>query len=392
MTIQKNSAKRKIETILAYLFFLFFVVEILSPMIQNRAFYLEYVIAFINPFFWCWLSEKKLSYRMVCCGVCIIAIVAIGHPWSAIKIILAIFGAVYLAYLWERHLWKLNVFLFASIAVALVQLALYFYDRSLAIAIGPSVIARAVWGSYAMSTYTNFYPIFGTDFPRVAGLGREAGFLASLIVSASWLLYLRVKSSSEKNITVKGVMYFLGYIASFSKTSFSILGVWTVHKFRRWIDMVPAGLVVFLWVAGCVTFFTLFSSQLLESDGISGAFLIRFGAYASMLSLEPSDFLFGVNGIDKIDSVVASAAYHGEGFFLGLGAWILSDGILAPILWVIALWFLGVTPTGFLVLLLLTINVNPNTDQNSAVLAYYIIFQYYRHGGSCEKTEISARE
>lgn len=367
---------RSIETVYAHLFFLFFVVQILSPSIGEKTIYLEYVVAVLNPFFWMWVKTNHFSRNTLFALLCLAGIACLGHAGTTVKLFVNLFGVVYLSYLWQRHLWRLEIYLTISVLFAVAQISLLPIDPVLAMSIGPGAISQMVWGPYGTATYTNFYAIFDWGLPHVSGLSREAGFMASLIVASFWLFYLRRKHHVRKEPKKRILMYLAGYITSFSKMSFAVFGVWLVHQFRRWIDRIPSIAIICAWLFVFVGYWYTHQEPLLTQEGVT--FLSRFGAYASMLGLDVRDFFFGIADLNKIDAATALAEYYGENGFAGFGGWIISNGILAILLWFFALKFFGVTSTGFLMILMLTINVQPDTNQNFVVLAYYIVFQYYR--------------
>ncbi len=370
------TTSRIIEKIYAHLFSLFFVAQILSPSFGGKTIYLEYVVAMCNPFFWGWLKTKRCSERTLLALLCILGMAITGHLTTMLKILVNIAGMLYLTYLCQRCLWKLNTYLFISIFFAVAQLVLMGIDPIASRAIGPEAIAQMVWGAYATPTNTNFYAIFEWGIPRVAGLSREAGFLASFVVASFWLYFLRSKYHIDNVQKKKTIIYILGYISSFSKMSFAIVGVWLVHQFRRWVDKIPSVVVLCGWLVFFVGYWYAHQGLLLAPEGLT--WLSRFGAYASILDLDILDFLFGIENLDKIGTITALTEYYGEGKFGGLGGWLITNGIFVFLLWFVALKFWGVTSTGFLMILMLTINVEPDTNQNFVVLAYYIVFQYYR--------------
>lgn len=363
----------KIEHIYANLFFLFFTAQILSPYIAGRTIYLEVIIAVLNPYFWKWIYSKNIfciykintKYIFTVLGLVLIAI--LGHINTSIKILVIFFCVIHLFYLYDKNLWKLNRYLIISILLGIVQFCFTFIDPLFATIIGPNAISIFIWGDLATPAFTNFYTIF--YFPRVSGLSREAGFFASYIITVIFLSYL------EKNIYNKKIclLYFIGYIISFSKMSLAIIGVFLVNSLRRIINYIPfaIGIIIFISFFSIAVDFN--KTFILDND----TFLHRFSGYISLYNLDFMDILFGTN-VEKIGDYPSKLIIAGNFTnFTGFSGWIIENGIIVLCIFFTILYLLGINIVGIYILLLFTINVSVDTNQNFVVLTYFIIFKYY---------------
>lgn len=369
-----NLLNNRMEHIYSNLFFLFFTAQILSPYILGRTIYLEVIIAILNPYFWKWVYKKNniykinIKYIFVVLGLILIAI--LGHIDTSIKILVIFFCVIHLFYLYDKNLWKLNRYLIISILIGIVQFSLTFIDPIMAGMIGPSAISTLIWGDLATPTYTNFFTVF--YFPRVSGLSREAGFFASYIMVTIFFLYIERKKYSKKI----HLLYFIGYVISFSKMSVVIIGAFFVDFLKKIINNIPMGLGVLLFIMVASIFVELNKDFILNDDNIS--FFHRFSGYLSLYNLDVQDILFGVE-VEKIGDYFSKInVVENMGGFAGLSGWIIENGAIVAGIFFIMLYMLGINMTGIYILLLFTLNVSVDSNQNFVVLTYFIIFKYYK--------------
>lgn len=366
-----NLLNNRIEHLYSNLFFLFFTAQILSPYISGRTIYLEVIIAILNPYFWKWVYKKNniyiinIKYIFVVLGLILIAI--LGHIDTSMKILVIFFCVIHLFYLYDKNLWKLNRYLVISILLGIVQFSLTFIDPIMAGLIGPTSISKLIWGDLATPTYTNFFTVF--YFPRVSGLSREAGFFASYIVVAIFLSYIERKKYPKKI----HLMHFLGYIISFSKMSLVILGVFFINSLKNFINYIPIGFGIILFV-GSVSIIVGLNKDFILNDT---TFLHRFSGYISLYNLDMQDVLFGID-FEKVGDYSSKSIMAGnlQGF-AGFAGWIIENGIIIMCIFLIILYLLGVNMSGIYILLLFTINVSPDSNQNFVVLTYFMILKYY---------------
>lgn len=361
----------KIEHIYANLFFLFFTAQILSPYIAGKTVYLEVIIAALNPYFWKWVCKKnsiyKINTKYIFAVLGLILMAVFGHINTSIKILIIFFCVIHLFYLYDKNLWKLNRYLVISILLGIIQFCLTFVDPVMAELVGPTVISTFIWGDLATPTYTNFFTVF--YFPRVSGLSREAGFFASYIIVVIFLAYLEKKINNKKIY----LLYFIGYIISFSKMSLAILGVLFINFFKKFINNIPSLVGVLLFIM-FISIFVELNKDFILTDP---TFLHRFSGYISLYNLDLQDILLGID-FEKIGDY-PSKVVMAENLqsFAGFAGWIIENGIIVICIFFIILYLLGINMAGIYILLLFTINVSPDSNQNFVVLTYFIILKYY---------------
>ena len=363
--------KFKLEKLYANLFFLFFTAQILSPYILGKTFYLEICIAALNPFFWSWLksnnNSNKIGIKYIFVLICLFFIAICGHIDTAVKLIINFFLVVHLFYIYNKNLWKLEKYMVISIILAIFQFYFSLTDPNIAGLIGPSNIANIVWGDFATPTYTNFFTVF--LFPRVSGLSREAGFFASLISVIIFFHFLEKNRIKNK----LSIIYWIGYIISFSKMSFVLFLAMIIDKAKKIIIYIPTfgGIILF------IMFMSVFSN--LNKDFIldDATFLHRMGGYISLFNLNFEDLLLGINSMQIGDIMSKSILAYDLKSFAGLSGWIISNGIIVAFIFFLMLYFLNINIVGMLILLAFTLNVSPDSNQNFVVLTYFIIFKYY---------------
>ncbi len=363
------------EKIFAFLFALFFVAQILSPSINHKTIYLEWLVMAVNPYFWRWLLPVKINERKIYICLLLMMIGILGHPLTAMKIVMNIYSAMALVYLWRKRIWYINFFIYISILVSVLQLAFFAVDVNLAMMIGPQNISSLVWGSYATETFTNLYDAMGIGIPRASGLSREAGFLASLLAVA--ILHRIIDQYTEKSSLLTRFVYVVGYITSFSKMSLVIVPAYIVTKLSRYINKVFS---VF-WIGLFFVLMLIFWNGETEflNDTVNITYLSRFGAYDSIWYLDCMQLILGEDNLSKIGGISAINEYYGENSFAGLGGWVITNGLLVLLLFVLLLKFMQINPIGAMLLLLLTVNVQPDTNQNFVVYTWFLCIEYYRN-------------
>ena len=364
------------EKIFAHMFCFFFIAQILSPMIGGKSLYIDFILVLINPFFLLWLGRRRISMTGLYVGFSLGMIAILGNPMTSIKIIFTLIEMGYLFYLYDNKLWYINRYISFSIIVALVQFYGLFFAPEISLMFSPEVISTSIWGSYAMITNPNFYSLLDGGLPHVSGLSREAGFMASLLLSGICVDYLFSEERYWKTSKISRVLYMIGYIITFTKISLLVLPLYIIHRFRRFIDMIPVSVVVFFWIFGMTVLWSLYQEFLLDPSNLT--FLHRFGAYATLWNLDAVELLLGTEKLQNIDSFIAYTMAMDYESFAGFGGWLITNGMLTGMVYLLSLWRLHVTSTGLLLLLLLTINVHVDTNQNFVVLAYFIVFKYYR--------------
>ena len=368
--IEEDKVPKK-EKIIAFLFSVFFVAQILSPSINEKTIYLEVILMIINPYFWRWIMPIKITFNKVCILILLLIISVLGYPMTALKISINIFSATALMYLWERKIWFIEYIVYVSIFVALLQLSLMAIDFELAMMLGPNNISKSIWGSFATQTYTNFYDALGIGIPRASGLSREAGFLASLLVAV-----ITHKIIIGSNSKFANLMYLIGYVVSFSKMSLVLFFSWLITKINKYVNKIH----FVLWLAIFLLLMLMFwhGSDDFLNDGLNITYLSRFGAYDSLWYMDIKQLLLGEDDLSKVGGISAINEYYGENLYAGLGGWIISNGLLVLLLFCGILWMLEINSSGIILMLLLTINVQLDTNQNFVVYTWFLCIQYFR--------------
>lgn len=362
------------EKILVNLFFIFFTFQILSPYINGKTIYLEVFIMSLNPYFVLWLINGKIKKKLFIIIYLSFLLLGILNIGSCLKLFTTCILVIYFFYIWEKKLFYLEYYVIISVIFAVFQFIFLLINPSLAYIIGPENISKVMWGKYATPTYTNFYTIF--FIPRVSGLSREAGFLASLICIVIFLLYIQRERENKRSSVILKIFLFIGYVLSFSKMSIIILFLILIEKFKNYINKIPYVLIVIIYVVFWIVFWSYNKEYLLDPKNIT--FLHRFGGYLTLTELNYKELLFGVNSIENIHSIYSYQCFiSGFNFFAGFAGFIISRGLVFTIIWLLFLFLIGVTPSGILLLLLSTINVQLDTNQNFVVLSYFIVFKYY---------------
>lgn len=362
-----------LEKILSNLFFLFFIAQILSPSIGDRTIYLEVLVAIINPFFIVWIKNQPIKKRYFFIYVAILAILVIGNISLAIKFFAISVGVLFLYYSYNRNIFFIKPYIVLSILLAVFQLYFTFFNPELARLIGPTNIAQMIWGNYATATFTNFYTVFW--FPRVSGLSREAGFFASFLVAYILFLYLDNKNKHISSSYLYKILLVVGYVVSFSKMSLVLIAVFVLNQLKYLIDKIPFLLTLLVFVLCLMFFWDSQRNYLLEYENIT--FLHRFGGYASLFDVDLLQLLFGINSPSEINTQLAYIVNEDLKNFAGFSGFILHNGILVVTILLVALYYMGISSTGLIILLLLTINVQLDTNQNFVVLSYFIILKFF---------------
>lgn len=265
-----------------------------------------------------------------------------------------------------------------SIFVAIVQFVLYYTMPELSIILGPQSISEFIWGEYATITNTNFYEAI-SGITRVSGLSREAGFFASLLNCVILYHYLESKTKGVKISWTYILFWLVAYVISFSKMSLLIIPMLIIIALKRQINSIPAFTILLLFYF--FQFIFWYHSQFLLADG-NTTFTHRFGAYGILPDYNNTiDLIFGMKEVShhQFDGTFAKKYFEiidGLGPFGGMGAYIMYNGIILTTLLFIVLIHTGISSTGLLLLLLLTINVQLDTNQNFVVLAYFISLKY----------------
>jgi len=373
--------QRRIEVILSNVFYLLFCGQILSPAVGNVTIYLENLVALANPFFLSWLIARYNNAQALLMALLLVTFsVATGDAVLVFKLVAFFISIAYIMYTYERQMFYLFRYVALSAILAILQFSLIFVDPGLAYNVGPTSISTALWGKYATGTFTNFYTIFA--FARVSGLSREGGFLATLVLNCI-IIYVVDPSLARYKSRWILTLLIVAFVLSFSKMSLLLIPALLVFKFRRWIDRIPLPVIPVVVTLFLIRFWAGYVGFLTDDD--NGTYLQRFGGYVALADLDTHQLLFGIDHLGQAHSYVAQAAlsmpYENFDYFAGFAGYILGHGLIVTALTVAMLWLLGVSSAGFLMLLVLTMNVDITTNQNFVTLTYFMIFTYLSNGG-----------
>lgn len=297
----------------------------------------------------------------------------------------------YLFYAADSKVFYLKRYFIVSIIVAILQFCLFYISPDLSLALGPSNIAKTLWGEYATQTYTNFFEV-NIGIIRVSGLSREAGFFASLLICVIFLFYMNYRLYGMKISKFFFTLLCIAFVISFSKMSLMIVPVYLCVRYRKAIDRVPHFFVV-------LSVLLLFIALWYHSDFLAietnTTFTHRFGAYGILPDIKDvSHLLLGNPHLSPQDYYDLYARRYMNiinqfDAFAGMGGYILSNGLLLTAMLLIVLCNTGLSSTGLLLLLILTVNVSLDSNQNFVALAYYISFKYFY--GSVKNVAIQIR-
>lgn len=373
------------EKILANLFYLFFVCQIFSPYVNGMTIYIEVLIALFNPYFYLWLKRQKIPKEFFLFTLILSLVLCVSGVKHAANFLVIIILVSHLIYTFTENLFYLYRYLLISIGIGIIQIVLYFIDFHYAILLGPNNISHLVWGSYATPTNTNFFPIL--YFVRVSGLSREGGFFASLIL-ISILLTSELNFNSLKKLKIIKFALCIGFAISLSKMSLILIPCWIIMKNRKIIDIIPTPISVISFIVFFLVFWSYNSNVLYNIE--YATFLHRFGGYLAFKDLTIKQLLFGVENIHQINSIGIIKILDIYDNVAGFPGFIFNNGFFIFIAMVTGLALCGVKSSGFLILLLSTINVELLTNQNFVVLSYFFLFilnDKFRFNLECRKLE-----
>ncbi|SAL82267.1 exopolysaccharide biosynthesis-like tyrosine-protein kinase [Caballeronia arvi] len=355
--------------IVSILFYMFFTCVIFNPRVNGFTIYFYLFVPFLDPSFLRFLTSTARSWS----GPLLVAVAVslLGSPSVAVRVVSIAICIGYLMYTMGRHICYLHHWMAINVAFAIVQFGLYYVDKGLAAQLGPTLLARTIWGQYATATYSNFYEIF--YFARASGFSREAGFFSSLLVS-SLIAHLLTEKVNKRIVA----MYCVGLFICFSKSSLFIFIFLALFPFRQKLRLIHPLLVltVFIGVVGLTGLY-------LESHTFFGSttFSHRLGGYPFMLQEKLEDLLGGVTA-----EYVRSHYMYMPSFrlieyelssgvpFAGLPANVAEMGLFSALLLFGVVAFTASDGFVMLLLLLLTSTVSLTTVSSFVCIAYLILY------------------
>ena len=355
--------------IVSAIFYMFFTCVIFNPRVNGFTIYFYLFVPFLDLSFLRFLSATARSWS----GPLLIAVAVslLGSPSAAMRVVSIAICIGYLMYTMGRRICYLHQWMAINVVFAVLQFVLYYVDRGLAEQLGPTMLARTIWGEYATRTYSNFYEIF--YFARASGFSREAGFFSSLLV-ASLIAHLLTEKVNKKIVA----MYCVGLFLCFSKSSlilFIFLALFPLRQKLRIIHPLVV-LVAFIGVVGLVGIY-------LGSHTFYGSttFAHRFNGYPFMLDAKLEDILGGVTAEDVTSHYMYMPSFRlleyelSSGVpFAGLPASVAEMGLFSALLLFGVVAFTASDGFVMLLLLLITSTVSMTTVTSFVGIAYMILY------------------
>ena len=359
--------------ILAHLFFLFFTCIILSPEINKQTFYLYWIIPIFDFSFILNLKNIKIKRKILLCILSITIILVIYRQFITIlRIYLIIYTLLYLNYLnRSNYFYLLYKYMNFNIIVAIFQFGFGYINPKIAYQIGPTNIAKIIWGNYATVTFTNFYSI--GFLKRASGLSREVGFFASLLII---VIMIYCEDRKIKKSKIQYLLFFIGYIIGFSKMSFILPAYFLLKKIKKYINIFSLAIGSGIIIIGIICVSIYLNSRGYFNIESHVTWIHRLGGYFIITQYNLREFLYPLPNIAKIYEkypIMYLKYIMDNDFFTGLSHMILHMGIIIYILFLLLLKECKVTSYKYLILVLLCFNTSFITVTSYIVLNYYLI-------------------
>lgn len=362
---RSESTARPFTRLISNIYFMMFTWQIFSPTYFGVTIYLECFVALLNPDFWVWLLNVKLKRTAVAAFVILCATYLFVDPPSALASVFTAITVLYLVYAFETRTFYLYRYLLVSIGVAIAQYYLIQHHPAQALRIGPTALAKDVWGAHATATYSNFYAVVG-NVTRVSGLSREAGFFASLLIEAI-CLYALTKGRSKLLYIVFAAAFYI----SLSKMSFVIVALVLVVRYRKRLARIPWPPVLAAWLIG--TYLVVSAQRDWLLDPSRGTYLVRFGASLQYPYMTVHQWLVGT----PMSAIASPFTKHFTAIGIdgkGVPGFIVAEGLIVFGAYLLFWACAGIRTPGVLFLCLGSLNETFRTCQNYVSLAYFFAF------------------
>ena len=369
--------KIKYENIIAFLFFIFFTTPILSPSIGNFTVYIHWFIPFLDLKFTKSLFTIKIKkmYAIEILGVAVL-IALLGKYVLLLKVVFLILTLIYMNYCKKNNMfkylyWGVNF----NILIGIAQFAFYYINPNIARLIGPTNIAKTIWGNYATDTFTNLYAIF--KFVRVSGWSREAGFFASLII-ITFLTYMYDDDIKKKNF-IQILMFVIGYIISFSKSSFIVIPLVLILVFRKYLNKIPYYISIIGFILCMIIISNMFNITGMYNE-TNESLVHRISGYSVIFDLNPKEVLVGVDTVKDLNENAIQKNNFIQYIFnleqyCGIPGLIIHEGGLIAILFFVILRKIKFRTPEIIFLSIATITVDYFTSTSFVVIIYYLCIQ-----------------
>lgn len=247
--------KIRYKSFVAFLFFMFFATPILNPYIEGSSVYVYWFIPFLDIHFVNYLYSSirslVLSKRTIFLYFALIVVgLLLKKPKLFLELLFIFETVLYCNYAYKNKCLKhLYFWVNVNIFIAILQFVLYYINPSYSYAIGPTNVAKIIWGSFAKQTSTNFFPDL-LPIVKVSGWSTEAGFFNSLVI-ATYFIYKYVNLNHKKSYR-QNFLFLIGFVISISKVSLLPLLVIPIIYFKKYIDKIP------LWGGSCLSLYVDF--------------------------------------------------------------------------------------------------------------------------------------
>lgn len=350
---------------------------VINPYVGGITFYLWF---FLIPFDFLFIKRLNLmSKRVVVILILWLSLCIIKLDLSSAFKILALFiGVSYLCIMDNEIFPKLKSAFYISCTFCIIQFIFYWFNPVFSASIAGSNLSATIWGEkLATPGFVNQYELL--FLPRMAGLSREAGFFASLVIIMALIIYCREKTTSKEKI-----LHISAYIFSLSKVSFTNLVIILLFPMRKIIDKIPVAItIIFLSLV-----FILLSTHI---DMNNNHFAVANESIAHRLSssylipkMRDSNFIFGCSDITNCEYIVnnnliSDLAQRELYASTGINGVFANFGLFGFLLFIFSFWWMRLKSFDFLILTLMTATVAVYTIDNFIILTYYFLFTYRKY-------------
>lgn len=152
--------KFRYRDFIAILFFIFFTMPILSPSINENTIYINWFIPLLDFNFINKILKMKINKKYVyLILLLILSILLFGKIMVAVKLLFLIETILYLFYCKENNNFSyLYTAVNLNIIIGILQYVLYYISPILSYAIGPSNVAKQIWGGTLLKLLQIFMP------------------------------------------------------------------------------------------------------------------------------------------------------------------------------------------------------------------------------------------
>lgn len=356
----------------------FFIAVPFNPYIGGVTLYLWFFLIFLDFDFLTKLTKINARSLLVFCMWVFISLLC-GDILLACKIIMLALGITYLVIIGDGILNKIKWAFLLSCFWCIAQFGLFYLDPSISYSMGPSEISKSIWGALATPSYTNQFAVI--LLPRMSGLSREAGFFASLL-AIMFLIRLRDKNMKPWELFI----YFLSYLFSLSKISFSLIFVFVLYPIKKIINKVPA-ILTLLFVCSLSIFIALYlnvGSPVFYHASESIAH--RLSSSYLVINMYPSNLLFGCGDslqcfYPETTKSLIDGFLNAKGFepTTGLNGVVISLGVIGFLGLILTIVVFKLQSFDVLIIALITSTVTQFTIDGFVILTYYYVLtnRYY---------------